>query len=154
MSELVERAARFAANAHLGQKRKYTKEPYVAHPGRVARNVQAAGGDENQVVAALLHDTVEDTAVTLEDVEREFGSDVAPLVWELTHVHTAEALPHLNRAERKRLEAERLSCVSPRAKLIKMFDVLDNLPSVCEHDPGFAKVYAPECRDVLAAVCS
>jgi (p)ppGpp synthase/HD superfamily hydrolase len=151
---LVDRARVFATRAHAGQQRKYTGESYIVHPTRVARNVAAAGGDEAMVAAAYLHDTIEDTPVTYFDLVDAFGLDVAGLVLELTHVYTPEAYPEINRAQRKQLEAARLATVSKRAKLIKLFDVLDNLPSVCQHDPGFAKVYVPEQQAVLQAVTS
>ena len=152
MSELVERARRFATRAHTGQQRKYEGGAYIAHPARVARAVHNAGGDEAQVAAAWLHDVVEDTPVTHEDVEHEFGPDVAQLVFELTNIYRTESHPHLNRAERKTLEVERLRNVSKRAKLVKLFDVMDNLPSIVAHDPGFARVFVPESQALLAAI--
>lgn len=152
---VVERAAAFAGEAHKGQKRKWTGEAYVTHPMRVAKNVAAAGGDEAQVAAAWLHDTVEDTPVTVAGIRAVFGPDVAKLVEELTNVYTAEAFPDLNRAERKAREVQRLSSISKRAKLIKLFDVMDNMPSVCANAPGgFARVYVPEAQAVLAAITS
>lgn len=62
---LIADAAAFAAQAHAGQVRKYTGEPYIRHPEAVAKLVQASGGDTAMVAAAWLHDTVEDTAVTV-----------------------------------------------------------------------------------------
>lgn len=150
--DIVERASMFAFRAHAGQTRKYTGQAYFVHPRNVAHLVKAAGGDEAQQAAAYLHDVIEDTEVTYEVVLREFGRDVADLVLELTNIYRPDSHPHLNRAERKRLEVERLSKVSARAKFIKLFDVLDNLPSICEHDPGFARVFVPEAQRLLAAI--
>src|SRR5580698_2963782 len=112
-------ALEFARNAHRNQTRKYTGLPYVGHVVAVSEIVAAHGGDDNQIIAALLHDTVEDTDVTLESVRGKFGDDVATLVDELTNVYQAADYPHLSRAARKALEAERLGKISPRAQTIK-----------------------------------
>ena len=82
-SELVIRAEMFAAGAHaaVGQTRKYTNERYVEHCKRVAAIVEEVGGTDVMQAAALLHDTVEDTGVTLDQIESLFGRDVCLLVY-------------------------------------------------------------------------
>ena len=67
MSELIELAESFAMEAHITQVRKYTGQPYVNHALAVSAIVAAYGGNQSQIVAALLHDTVEDTYTTLTD---------------------------------------------------------------------------------------
>jgi (p)ppGpp synthase/HD superfamily hydrolase len=80
MYTLVDRAIGFAARAHEGQRRKIGKVPYVAHPFAVALILQQMGCNEKIVAAGLLHDTVEDTGITLDDIRREFGDEVAEIV--------------------------------------------------------------------------
>lgn len=145
----IRRAELFAAAAHtaVGQFRKYTGEPYYVHPREVAAIVQAAGGDDAQVMAAHLHDVVEDTAITLEQIRFFFDGDVAALVEDLTDV----SLPaDGNRAERKAIDREHTAQASLRAKMIKLADVISNTRSIREHDQKFAKVYLEEMRLLLS----
>ena len=134
----------FASQKHSGQKRKYTGDPYIVHPTAVAQAVFRKGGSEDMIIAALLHDTIEDTDATREEVQEHFGVDVAYLVWELTDRYTSEKYPNLNRATRKTMEADRLAGVSIEAKLIKFCDMADNTSTIVEHDPAFAKLYLAE----------
>lgn len=148
----------FATMAHGDQKRKYTGEPYINHPIAVAKLVMKHGGDHNQGLAAILHDVVEDTSYENVDIYRHLLSkgfsvkdseDISNLVHELTDQYTKEAYPHLNRAKRKSLEADRLGAVSSRGQLIKACDMIDNTASIVDNDPGFASVYLKE-KDELA----
>ena len=149
MSELTRLAESFATHAHRNQVRKYTGKPYVEHVIAVAAIVAEYGGDQNQIVAALLHDTVEDTDTTVEQITELFGPDVAKLVEELTNVYDKSAYPDLNRAERKRREAIRLSTVSDRAQTIKYADFLNNGEDILVQDPKFAEVYIREMAHKL-----
>jgi (p)ppGpp synthase/HD superfamily hydrolase len=149
MRKDIDRALEFARQAHQTQTRKYTGLPYVDHVIAVSAIVAAHGGDENQIIAALLHDTVEDTDVTLESVRVNFGDDVAKLVEELTNVYQEAAYPHLNRAARKALEAERLGKISARAQTIKYADFLNNGADILVQDADFAKVYIREMAHKL-----
>lgn len=146
-SDLIGQAALFAADAHEGQTRKYTGEPYVTHCNAVGAIVQKAGADEATVAAAYLHDTLEDTATKYDHVVREFGAEVADLVVELTKVYTEET--YRDQKERKALERDRLARVSPRAKLIKKADLAHNRPSIEKYDPEFAGVCLPEMKALL-----
>lgn len=80
MIDLVDRAIGFAARAHDGQQRKTGEVPYIAHPVAVAMILARMGCDEAVVVAGLLHDTVEDTPVTLQEIRHQFGDEVADIV--------------------------------------------------------------------------
>ena len=141
----VQDAIDFGLEKHGDQRRKYTGNPYFTeHCIPVADRVREMGGDENMIIAALLHDTVEDTDTTYAEIQERFGSDVADLVHELTDRYTPEDYPDMNRAARKKAEAERLGKASPRAKLIKLCDMADNTKSIVMHDPGFATVYLRE----------
>jgi len=98
-----EKAVTFATEAHYGQKRKGDGKPYIIHPYTVALILLNEGCSEELVIAGLLHDTVEDTEVTQEDIEKNFGSEVKRLVagasepdkslpWEVRKRHTIEYL--------------------------------------------------------------
>ena len=76
-SEIVQRAFEFATRAHEGQVRKYTGVPYIVHPSEVMGIVSTVEHDDAMLAAALLHDVVEDTDHTVDDIRAEFGDDVA-----------------------------------------------------------------------------
>lgn len=145
---MSERARLFATAAHaaVDQRRKYVHTPYIEHPEAVAAMVALYGGDEGMIAAAWLHDVVEDTSVTLALVRQEFGDDVAGLVEALTDAQTpADG----NRAIRKRRAAETLAVAGGRAQTIKYADLIHNVGTIVEHDPGFARVYLREKRELL-----
>lgn len=148
---LTARAELFATAAHgaTGQKRKYTEEPYVVHLREVADLVTEHGGDEAMIAAAWLHDVVEDTEITLDQIEAQFGDDVAALVFALTDVSRPE---DGNRAARKELDRLHTNKAPPRAKTIKLADIISNVSSIAAFDPKFAKVYLPERERVLAGL--
>ena len=100
MSDLVERASDYATRAHqrIDQRRKYSHQPYQVHLEAVAELVARVSDDEEIIAAAWLHDTVEDTPATLEDIEGQFGQAVAELVEELTDTSKPS---DGNRAKRK-----------------------------------------------------
>lgn len=147
----------FAELAHKGQKRKYTNDDYIIHPIEVAEMVKAKGGDISMVYASLLHDVLEDTQVTHEQMRAflhthlsmEGAEDVLSLVVELTDVYTKENFPDLNRKGRKTLEAMRLAQVSSRAKRIKIADIEHNSKSIEMYDPKFAEVFLEEKEELL-----
>jgi len=136
----------FATKAHEGQVRKYTNDPYIVHPIAVADLVERHGGSEAQIAAALLHDVVEDTTVTLDIVEATFGTEIADLVYWLTDSSKPE---DGNRATRKAIDAKRLSRAPAEAQFVKVADLIDNTRSIVEHDPSFAQVYLSEKHDLL-----
>jgi (p)ppGpp synthase/HD superfamily hydrolase len=148
MTTLVERARVFATAAHaaVGQKRKYTGEPYIVHPTEVAAIVAEAGGTDEMVAAAFLHDVVEDTGVTLEDLQNEFGPDVANLVSWLTDVSRPE---DGNRRVRKAIDRAHSAEAPAEAQTVKVADLISNSTTILKFDPGFAKVYLEEKRQLL-----
>ena len=87
-SERVKRAIEIAKKAHAGQFRK-TGEPYIIHPLAVKKILEEWGMDEDTIIAGVLHDTVEDTDLRLDDIKREFGESVAFLVDGVTKLSTA-----------------------------------------------------------------
>ncbi|MCA9029231.1 MAG: bifunctional (p)ppGpp synthetase/guanosine-3',5'-bis(diphosphate) 3'-pyrophosphohydrolase [Planctomycetaceae bacterium] len=143
MSELVRKAAEFARVAHeeADQKRKYSAEPYIVHPEAVAKTVASVTDDEIMIAAAWLHDVVEDTPITLEQIAAEFGDDVARLVDDLTN---ASKKSDGNRARRKEIDRQHTAQADPRAKTVKLADLIDNLTGIATSDPEFAKTYLKE----------
>jgi (p)ppGpp synthase/HD superfamily hydrolase len=149
---LIDEATEFANEAHGDQVRKYTGEPYFEHAFSVAERVSRYTEDPILYIAALLHDTVEDTDVTIKDIGDLFGPRVAEIVYDLTDHFTKENYPKLNREERKALETARMATVDDDVKMIKLCDLADNTGSIVEHDPGFAKVYLREKAALLEAM--
>ena len=148
MTDLVERAQTYATKAHqrIGQLRKYNKQPYHVHLEAVAELVAEVTDDPETIAAAWLHDTVEDTPATLEDIEENFGLPVAELVEELTDVSKPS---DGNRARRKAIDRDHSAQASPRAKTVKLGDLIDNCKDITKHDPRFAKVYLVEMGALL-----
>jgi GTP diphosphokinase / guanosine-3',5'-bis(diphosphate) 3'-diphosphatase len=125
--QIILSAAQYAAEKHANQKRKgQAAEPYVNHVIDVANLVSTAvpEQDTNLVIAALLHDTIEDTGVTEGELVERFGQDVTNLVLELTD---DKSLPD---AERKRLQVEHAPKLSVRAQTIKLADKITNLRGI------------------------
>lgn len=148
---LVIAAAYFAYGAHgsIGQKRKYTDEPYIVHPLHVAKLLielaEYVPSDE-QIAAAILHDTIEDTPVTSEVIHRVFGNTVGELVDWLTDVSKPS---DGNRKKRKQIDLEHTAKAPKDAKDIKLCDVISNAPSIVDHDPDFAQVWLREKHNLL-----
>ncbi|MCP3980544.1 MAG: HD domain-containing protein [bacterium] len=146
--DLIARARSFATEVHarIDQRRKYTSQPVEVHLKAVAGTVASVTDDPEAIAAAWLHDTVEDTPATLDDVEREFGAAVRELVEELTDVsRPADG----NRRARKELDRRHLAGASARAQTIKLADVIDNCDDICKHDERFGRVYLEEMRELL-----
>jgi len=137
---------KFARVAHSGQTRKYTNEPYIIHPIQVSEWVREYQGSDDMICAALLHDVVEDTPVTLETIQTIFGEKIAELVEMLTDVSTPE---DGDRAERKAKDLQHSAKCSADAATIKIADLICNSQSICVHDPKFAKIYMKEKRAIL-----
>lgn len=146
---LIEKARAFATAAHaaVGQLRKYTFEPYIVHPAEVAALVATVPGHTPEMVAAAwLHDTVEDTGVTIELIRSEFGAEVAELVGWLTDVSRPD---HGNRAARKAVDRAHTAGAPAAAQTIKLADLIANTRSIMEHDEKFAVTYLAEKRMLL-----
>jgi hypothetical protein len=146
--DLVHRAREFAVGQHtlIGHRRKYTKLPYSEHLKNVAHLVASVTDDEEMIAAAWLHDVVEDTTATLEDVEGAFGKGVAGLVEWLTDVSRPG---DGNRVARKAIDRAHLARADRRAKTIKLADLIDNCEDIVKHDPRFGKVYLQEMGALL-----
>ena len=130
---LLLRALAFAAHKHRDQRRKDpAASPYINHPIALADVLVNEGGvtDVEVLCAALLHDTVEDTDTTPQEIEHAFGARVARIVAEVTDDQA------LSKAERKRLQVERAAGLSSEAKLVKLADKICNLRDVAERAPA------------------
>lgn len=129
---ILVKTADFAARKHRDQRRKDPeKTPYINHPIGVARILVDEGSiSEIEVLqAALLHDTVEDTETTLEEIQTCFGIGVRNIVAEVTDDKS------LTKMERKRLQIENAPHKSREAKLVKLADKLYNLRDLCRATP-------------------
>lgn len=146
--DLVTRAREFAQAAHRKKdhRRKYSGEPYEVHLLAVAAIVASVTQDERTIAAAWLHDVVEDTDVTLDEVAAAFGPEVAELVENLTDI---SRLSDGNRAERKAIDRDHLARARPEAKTVKLADIIHNAPDIMRHDPGFGRVYIKEAEALL-----
>jgi (p)ppGpp synthase/HD superfamily hydrolase len=146
----IDKVIEFITKAHEGQKRKYTFEDYVTHPMEVARIVRdAIGLDYDMIAAAMMHDILEDTDHTLNEVEAVGGLVAAVFVEWLSNKEYPEAK---NRKERKALIAEHLSHAPNEVKTIKLADIIHNTPTIIKYDPKFAETYVPENRILLKAL--
>ena len=126
------RAVRFAAHKHRDQRRKNRDaSPYINHPIEVAELISRVGevDDFEVLIAAVLHDTVEDTETTPQEIEEAFGAAVRSLVAEVTDDKTVEKL------ERKRLQVEHAPHISAGAKLIKIADKTCNVRDIAHSPP-------------------
>lgn len=150
---LIMAAARFAAVAHAGQKRKYSDLPYIIHPARVAgRTAVLDGATEDMVISAYLHDVLEDTNTIPSDIGTLFGQRVLDLVTCLTKpsLHSKEV-----RKVRVQMDLEHYSRMPATAKCIKMLDRIDNLTDMLGEDMQdvqWAVKYAGESAQLLAAI--
>lgn len=149
MTRNIEAAAHdFAAHYHgiIDQRRKYTNDPYIVHPAAVVEIVKTIPHTPEMVAAAWLHDVVEDTPATLDEVRATFGRHVASLVEMLTNVSRPG---DGGRAARKVADRAHLAMASAEAKTIKLADVIDNTRNIATLDPKFARIYLVEKSQLL-----
>ncbi len=126
------RTLHYAANVHRDQRRKNAEAPpYINHPIAVAELLTRQGGVSDLVTiqAALLHDTIEDTEATVEDLEIHFGAEVAAVVAEVTDDKSLE------KSERRRLQILHSPEISERAKLVELCDKICNVEDITHNPP-------------------
>jgi (p)ppGpp synthase/HD superfamily hydrolase len=126
------KALRFAAEKHKGQRRKGAEAaPYINHLIQVAEILWTVGNvrDVTLLVASTLHDTIEDTDATPEEIEAQFGGEVLALVLEVTDDRS------LSQKDRKQLQVESASHKSPKAKLLKIADKISNVQDIVTSPP-------------------
>ncbi|KXS55018.1 MAG: metal dependent phosphohydrolase [Marinobacter sp. T13-3] len=143
-------AMTFAIGQHEGQRRKYTNEPYWKHLAEVAAITQSAPDCTlNMIRAAWLHDTLEDTNTTPEQIRTMFGARVLEIVDALTDVSRPE---DGNRATRKALDREHIAQAGYEAQTVKLADLISNTSSIVDHDTAFARIYLREKEQLLAVL--
>lgn len=145
---LVKRALAFATAAHasIDHRRKYSNQPYIVHPIAVSKIVGTVSKKAENICAALLHDVVEDTPVTLAEIVAEFGNVIGSLVEQLTDVSKPE---DGNRTVRKNIDLEHSAKASADGQTIKLADLIDNAISIIANDPDFAPTFMREMRRLL-----
>lgn len=129
----VMEAAIFAAQKHQGQVRKDDRRsPYITHPLQVAQILWEVGGvrDPQTLIAAILHDTIEDTHTTHAEISKAFGDQVLKIILEVSDDKSLEKMT------RKRLQVEHAPALSKAARLIKLGDKLVNCCDILEHPPS------------------
>ena len=158
--EILDKIIQFADQAHGDQMRKYSPDRYIVHPIRVMRTCSQYTDSLPVLAAAILHDVIEDTPCTKEDLsiflqnhmsENEKNLTIQ-LVTELTDVYVKKDFPALNRFKRKKKELDRLKDISPEAQTIKYADIIDNATEISQSDPDFAQRYLQECCDIVTAL--
>lgn len=131
MGLILDNAIIFAINAHRGQLRKGSNVPYILHSTEVAAIVGSMTEDEEIVAAAVLHDTVEDTDVTLEEIREHFGSRIA----ELVAAESENKRENLSSASTWKIRKEEtiahLKTATKEVKMLTLGDKLSNIRSVC-----------------------
>ncbi|MBR0488479.1 bifunctional (p)ppGpp synthetase/guanosine-3',5'-bis(diphosphate) 3'-pyrophosphohydrolase [Candidatus Saccharibacteria bacterium] len=153
-TERVKRAAEMAKAAHAGQFRK-TGEPYIIHPLAVKKILEEWGMDEDTVIAGILHDTIEDTNLTLSDIKKEFGESVAFLVDGVTKLSTArdgmrDIDTYLPETKDNFLRLMIALGDDIRVLIIKLADRLHNLRTLSALPPDKQKKIAKETLEIFA----
>ena len=153
-SERVSRAVEMAKKAHEGQFRK-TGEPYIVHPLAVKKILEEWGMDEDTIIAGILHDTIEDTPLTLNDIKKEFGESVAFLVDGVTKLSTArngmrDIDTYLPETKDNFLRLMIALGSDIRVLIIKLADRLHNLRTLSALPPDKQKKIAKESLEVFA----
>lgn len=129
--ELVSKAIEIAVKAHDGMRRKKSETPYILHPLEAAVIVSTMTSDQNVIAAAILHDVVEDTNVTIEEIEETFGKRVKDLVAS----ETEDKMPHIPASESWRIRKEESLALLEKTEdidilILWMGDKLSNMRSI------------------------
>ena len=125
-TNLFDKAVKFAVEAHSGTERRGKGYPYIIHPMEATAIVATMTNDPEMLAAAILHDTVEDTDVTLEQIREQFGDRVAQLVQH----ETAPSGENLNWRERKTIQIEQLAAAPYDSKIVALGDKLSNMQGI------------------------
>lgn len=142
------KALEFATFKHTGQTRKFSGEPYITHPVRVAETLRYYGYPQATISAGYLHDVLEDTDATLLELESEFGSEIARLVEEVTN--NKELMKAMSKGN---YQAMRICELSKDALAIKLADRLDNTRDMKTlPDQEFARRYSEDTLKLLKSL--
>ena len=157
MDTIINQIKQFADQSHGDQMRKYSAEKYIVHPIRVMEICKEYDDSLPVLAAALLHDVLEDTNITEQEMlsfllsvmDPKDADETLQLVKELTDVYVKSAYPQWNRIQRKQKERERIADTSAKSHTIKYADIIDNTREITVKDPAFAPRYLKECFDIL-----
>ena len=122
---MIFKAIEFAVNAHKGQYRKGTKIPYIIHPIGVARILIDYGCSEEVITAGILHDTVEDTHISLQDIKREFGEKTEKLVEGASELDKSDTWEN-----RKQSTIDKIKDATEELLMVECADKLDNIRAI------------------------
>ncbi len=151
--ELIQKAYVFAAAAHVGQTR-LSGEPYLSHPLAVAHRLAEMGFDEATVAAGLLHDTVEDTKATIEEIDEQFGEEVADIVDGVTKI---SLIPFENKEEAQAENIRKMILAMShdmRVLVVKLADRAHNMSTLDFQKPHKQKRIAQETMDIYAPLAN
>ncbi len=129
-TDLLDRAIIFAVKAHHNTERRGKGFPYIVHPMEAVEIVATITPDQELLAAAALHDTIEDTDVTVEDIRREFGDRIAALVHAESDQFTEGVSEEDSWHDRKQAAINRLAAASHDAKIVAMGDKLSNMRAI------------------------
>lgn len=129
-TDLFDRAARFAVDAHHNTERRGKGFPYVIHVMEAAEIAATLTTDQELLAAAVLHDTIEDTGVSVDDIRREFGARVAQLVEEESDQFVENLPEEATWHDRKQAAIDRIASASHDAKIVAMGDKLSNMRAI------------------------
>lgn len=129
-TSLLDRAIVFAVNAHAGTERRGKGFPYIVHPLEAVEIVATMTSDQELLAAAALHDTVEDTDVTIEQIRAEFGERIASLVASESDIVVSGMSEESSWHTRKQAAIDRLACASRDAKMVALGDKLSNMRAI------------------------
>lgn len=129
-TQLLDRAIVFAVRAHAGTERRGKGFPYIVHPLEAVEIVSTMTPDQELLAAAALHDTVEDTDVTVDEIRREFGDRIASIVASESDTFEEGVSEEESWHSRKRAAIERLSKASRDSKIVALGDKLSNMRAI------------------------
>ena len=129
-TSLFDRAVNFAVKAHSGTERRGKGFPYIIHLMEAVEIVATITPDQELLSAAMLHDTVEDTPVTVEDLRKEFGDRIASIVEAESDVHNEGESEHESWHRRKQEAIDRLTAAPMEAKIVALGDKLSNMRAI------------------------
>ena len=137
----------FARMKHEGQVRKIAKVPYINHPMNVAKTLENLNEREDLIKAAYLHDTIEDTETTFEEIKEKFGKRIADLVQELTSDKNK-----IKRIGKVEYLSKKINKMSNDALTIKLADRLDNVKDLSKDNLKFSEKYAKQTDEILKKI--
>jgi GTP pyrophosphokinase len=141
---MLDKAKKVTKEAHEGQERMFSGNPYFYHPFRVGKRLDRLEAEKNVVATGFLHDTVEDTSYELTNIEEQFNSKVASLVLELTN--NGEVIESIGKTEYMK---HNFVAMSDEALLVKLADREDNTSDLSNASDSFASRYSKETKTVL-----